>query len=270
MAAAFEERGFARLPGFIARDELPAFRAAVDAVLAAPLPPGCERPHNSLAPLRFDSELVLAALGSPRRVARLREAVGATDLRWISGYVSVKPGRSGPLWWHQDWWCWDHPVSFEPAAAQVAVLCYLADTDPARGALRVLPGTHRRSSPLHAVLPRAHSAGADELADDHPAFADQPGQVTLAARAGDAFVCDYRLLHGTHPNTTPHRRDCLLLTFAPAWARLPDDIRAHLIRHPAQPQGGDATAPVAALLPRYDGVPRDLPLSRDAPARLAA
>jgi hypothetical protein len=27
----------------------------------------------------------------------------ATDLRWISGYVTVKEPRTPPRWWHQDW-----------------------------------------------------------------------------------------------------------------------------------------------------------------------
>jgi hypothetical protein len=34
----------------------------------------------------------------------------------ISGYLSVKEPRTGALDWHQDWWCWDHPVSFEEPA----------------------------------------------------------------------------------------------------------------------------------------------------------
>jgi hypothetical protein len=61
-----------------------------------------------------------------------------------------------------------------------------------------------------------------------------PSRVTLAVRAGDAVVIDYRLLHGTHPNRRGSRLDP-----TPAWA--------------------------AGLLPRFDGARCDLPLNRVPP-----
>ena len=265
----FEREGFALLEGFVATDELSALRREVDAVLARPLPPGCERPHNTLAPLRWDDPVVARLLGSRPRLAALARAAGASDLRWISAYVSVKDPRSGPLWWHQDWWCWDHPVSYRRAPAQVALLCYLDDTTAANGALRVLPGTHHRSLPLHELLPAAHARDADALDAHDAAMRDQPGQRTLDVRAGDAVVTDYRLLHGTHANTTAARRDCVLLSFAPSWRELPEELRAHLIRHPALPARSERAArrgPGARLLPDFAGAPRDLTLNRVAPA----
>jgi ectoine hydroxylase-related dioxygenase (phytanoyl-CoA dioxygenase family) len=135
----------------------------------------------------------------------------------------------------------------------------------------VLPGSHNASLPLHAVLPEAHAEGA-HLSVDHSVLSDQPGQVTLSARPGDAVVIDYRLLHGTHANATAERRDCLLLSFTPSWRDLPPDVRAHLIRHPAQPTLEERPLLAswrAELLPSFDGVPADLPLNRVAPARFA-
>lgn len=185
------------------------------------------------------------ALGSRSRVDAVVESVGATDLRWISGYVSVKEAHSPPLAWHRDWWCWDHPASFRPAPVQVAALCYLGDTDERNGALRIVPGSHR---PLR----------------------DLPQQVTLGVRAGDAVVIDYRVLHGTHGNATGERRDCVLLSFAPDWRSLPDDIRSHLIQHPALPQPGElASAPNRSLLPKYLGTRRSLALNWVPPAAFA-
>jgi ectoine hydroxylase-related dioxygenase (phytanoyl-CoA dioxygenase family) len=98
---------------------------------------------------------------------------------------------------------------------------------------------------------------------------DHPDQVTLDVERGDAVITDYRLLHGTHPNTSVERRDCLLLTFAPSWRRLPADIRAHLVRHPALPTAEERKLPGAwpvELLPTYAGQPRDLRLNRVAPS----
>jgi hypothetical protein len=226
--------GFTVIEGLLQADELPALRAEVERVLAGPLPPGCERPHNTLAPLAWDDPLVDRVLARHERRDVLAAALEAGDLRWISGYVSVKAPRSEALAWHQDWWCWDHPVSFWPESAQVAVLAYLSETSPRTAALRVKPGTHHGSATRRSV--------------------------TLAARAGDAVACDYRVLHGTHPNDSAVRRDCLILNFAPSWSSLPDDIRAHLIRHPSLPIDGQDD-----LLPDYDGEPRDLSLNRVAP-----
>jgi hypothetical protein len=120
--------GFVVLDGFVEQWELQTLRGQVDDALAAPLPPGCERPHNTLVPLRWNDPIAQTLGREDRRRDELADASGAPDLRWISGYVSVKPPRSGPLWWHQDWWCWDHQISYRREAAQLAVLC-LSDRD---------------------------------------------------------------------------------------------------------------------------------------------
>ena len=259
--------GYAVLDRFLGRDELTALRPEVQARIAAPAGPSCERPHNTLVPLRWNDVIVGRVLSSQRRRRRVEQAAAAGDLRWISGYLSLKEARSPALWWHQDWWCWDHRVSYRVAAPQIAMLCYLTDTDERNAALRVLPGSHHASTTLHAILPEAHAQDAGELPLTHPAMSDHPDQVTLELRAGDAVVMDYRLLHGTHGNTTDARRDCLLLTFAPSWRDLPADIRGHLIRHPALPTAGERVAAAWArhVLPSHDGPVADLPLNRAAP-----
>jgi hypothetical protein len=228
--------GYALLERFLNRDEVAAAGAEVDQLLAQPHDPSCERPENTLVPLRYSAPLVARVLENPARARRIATAAGGHDLRWISGYVSVKDPHSGPLDWHQDWWCWDHPVSHRAEPPQVAVLVYLDDTSERNAALRVRPGSHR-------------GAPADP--------------VTLSLRAGDAALIDYRLLHATHANASAARRDCLILNYAPAWAALPADIRGHLIQHPALPgEGEPLPAWAGALLPRYDGPRVDLPLNR--------
>jgi ectoine hydroxylase-related dioxygenase (phytanoyl-CoA dioxygenase family) len=232
--------GYAVLPGWL--NVVVTARAAAGAVAAAP---ACPRENNTLLPLRWNDELVGLLLADSARVAAVAEATGAADLCWISGYLSIKEPYTGALDWHQDWWCWDHPVSYEPATAQVALLVYLSDTDETTGALRVQPGSHQGR-------------------------ASEP--VTLSLCAGDAVVLDYRLLHGTHPNDAATRRDAVLLSFAPNWAALPADIRGHLISHLAQPGAHESTdgSPVAPLLPCYDGPRRDLPLNRTPAWEVAA
>lgn len=103
-------------------------------------------------------------------------------------------------------------------------------------------------------------------------MSDHPEQETLRLAAGDAVVVDYRLLHGTHPNTRASRRDCVLLTFAPSWCTRPADIQGHLICHPALP-ADDEPRPdgqwLDQLLPRFVGPRHDLPLDRTAPPDFA-
>lgn len=267
----FARDGFVVLEGWIAPRERETIRLDIDTLLLAPHEPSCSRPNNVLLPLRWNDTTVRSLPASEHRVQAIREAVGASDLRWISGYLSIKEANSGPLWWHQDWWCWDHPVTFCRLAPQVAVLCYLTGTDREHGALRLLPGSHLRSSAIHASLTAAQAAVVDHLVElGSLALTDHAEQVTLEAMAGDAVVIDYRLLHGTHANASELRRDCVILNFAPSWRDLPEDVRAHLISHSALPGPGEATPSwpswESTLLPRYDGTRRDLRLNRFAPA----
>lgn len=117
------------------------------------------------------------------------------------------------------------------------------------------------------VFPEAHADDAD-LPAQHPALADQPNQVTLSLRSGDAVLLDYRLLHGTHPNMATERRDAVLLSFAPSWRELPKDVQAHLIQHPALPTQDEDVPPTAGcaqLLPRFFGARADLAINRNPP-----
>lgn len=264
-AHAFVDEGFVVLPGLLTGESLRRAKAAADGAVTSPAGISCERPNNTLVPLRWDDELVNIVLAGHTRIA---QAISAKDLRWISGYVSVKEPHSPPLWWHQDWWAWDHGVTFKREAPQVALLCYLSDTTQSTGALRVLPGSHSASTPLHRILPEAHSDESTGLDLHHPAMVDQPNQVTLELRAGDAVITDYRLLHGTHAHAADHRRDCVILNFAPDWNTLPTDIRGHLISHSALPRHDEpvTSTTVTSLLPSFDGPRRDLPLNRNAPA----
>ncbi|MGB6678763.1 MAG: phytanoyl-CoA dioxygenase family protein [Terriglobales bacterium] len=260
--------GFAVLESFVNKVELKKIAPLVESDLTSSHELACTRPHNTPVPLRWNDPIVRLLLKSDRRVQGLTDVLRADDLKWISGYVSTKEPHSPPLWWHQDWWCWDHPRSYRRSAPQIAVLCYLADTTEQNGALRVLRGSHLKSTPIHTVLPEAHGQGADGLESGHIAVSDLPAQVTFCLRAGDAVVIDYRLLHSTHGNVGNTRRDCILLSFTPSWRGLPNDIKAHLIAHPAQPSDDEALetlSTLANLFPKFSGSRQDLPLNRNAP-----
>lgn len=124
----FLRNGFVVLEGFLGESNVVEIQPLVESLLRSPRGLGCTRPHNTLVPLRWNDPVVQLILMSERRVKLLREVLEAEDLKWISGCVSITEAQSPALWWHQDWWCWDHVVSYRRAAAQVAILM-LSDGD---------------------------------------------------------------------------------------------------------------------------------------------
>ena len=265
----FANSGFVVLKSFLNREDVTQVHAALQACCNRSTEFSCTRPHNTLLPLRWDDPVIQLILSARHRMRRLEIELGGNDLKWISAYISSKAPHSPALWWHQDWWCWNHPISYRRAPAQAAVLCYLSRMDARNGAIRILPGSHLGSTAIHALLPEAHSHIAEGVGPEHPAMADLPGQLTLCLEAGDAVAIDYRLLHSTHGNKTDYTRDCILLSFTPSWRELPDEVKGHLIQHPCQPlesERAELPGSVRDVLPSYDGPRRSLVLNRNAPA----
>jgi hypothetical protein len=98
----FSDEGFVVLRGFLGERETARARTLVESILRLPHEPACRRPNNTLLPLRWNDPLVQLLLLSERRMRTLSDGVGGDDLKWISGYVSIKEAGSPPLWWHQD------------------------------------------------------------------------------------------------------------------------------------------------------------------------
>jgi hypothetical protein len=257
---ALQRDGFEVVPGLLDEPTLERLRAYSEARLDAQESEHFERFrfHGSMLALDPVAEPLITDLVA-RPLEHLRGS-GFAQPRWLSGYLISKPPLSPALWWHQDWWAWDDDVSFADFPPQLFVMYYLTDVDEHNGALRVIPGSHRRLHPLAHALPEAHSPEIEQAPVAHRA---QPDEVTVAVRAGDAVVGDVRLLHATHPNRSRERRTCLTLWYLPAWERLPASIRAYVVNHPSLPPAGwwreadtRVPPPLRALLPRYDGSAR--------------
>jgi len=84
-------------------------------------------------------------------IQSLIRGLGFIESRWLAGYLISKPAKSPPLFWHQDWWGWSHPISYTPRMPGIGILIYLSDTHKNNGCLRVIPGSHRCQHPLHAL-----------------------------------------------------------------------------------------------------------------------
>ena len=99
----FFRDGYAVLERFLDAAETSTLRADIERLLVSPHGQSCERPHNTLVPLRWNDVVIGRVLASENRRDRLRAVLNPEDLRWISGYISIKAPRSPALWWHQDW-----------------------------------------------------------------------------------------------------------------------------------------------------------------------
>ena len=171
--------------------------------------------HPAFAPLIGAAELRVAFAG-----------MGFRDPRFTSGYLISKPPRSPALFWHQDWWGWDDPISYTDAIAQFFVMVYLTETTPANGCLRVVPGSHRRAHPLHKAI-QAHDESLSRVTDpDHPLYQMHPDAMPVPVKPGDVVFGDARLIHAAFPNDSDADRSLLTLWYHPDFAALPAPMRA--------------------------------------------
>ncbi len=192
----------------------------------------------------------------PNALDAMRE-LGFAHPKFWSAYMLSKPPHGPPLYWHQDWWAWDEPVSLLPSPPQMFLMYYLTDTDRENGCLRVIPGSHRRHVDLHDLLPEAHSEASYNAPLDSPAFAQHPDEVDVKVKAGDLVLGDARVLHSAHQNRSDRHRTLLTLWYMPDFDALPDSIKAYVARKtPLQPPewwAGDAGKAVEPLVPYYNG-----------------
>ena len=195
----------------------------------------------------------LASLGFPRP-------------KWWSGFLLSKPPHAPPLYWHQDWWAWDDPISANPVPAQVFLMYYLTDTTPENGCLRLIPGSHYHRDPLHDLLPAAHTEETYEANPDSVIFSVRPDEIDVPVRAGDLLIGDARILHAAHANQTDRHRSLLTLWYLPDYDALSEPIKARikLLASP-QPEGWRETSEaklLEPLMPYYEGAAEPIAWNR--------
>ena len=154
--------------------------------------------------------------------------LGFSDTRFSSGYIISKPPKGPALFWHQDWWGWEHPISYSDKVSQLFVMIYLQDTTKENGCLRVVPGSHRNPHFLHDN-DKVHTESVSKVEDSKdmlylPVDEEKPVMVQF----GDVVVGDARLLHGTFPNQTDDERTLITLWFHPNYKSLPESIQARI------------------------------------------
>src|SRR4051794_11394958 len=80
--------GYTFLPRLLSRRKVRKLRQPIQHLRATRAVGACERPNNTLIPLRWNDKSVVAVLRDATSMQRVRTASGGSDLRWISGYVS--------------------------------------------------------------------------------------------------------------------------------------------------------------------------------------
>ena len=213
---------------------------------------------GSLIKCEYESPVFADLIAWPKSLGLL-QAMGFDDVRWMSFFLINKPPGGPALWWHQDWFLWDDPVSAAAVPTQVFLSYYLEDTSEELGCLRVIPGSHRRRHPLHDRLPD-HGTVKDELPHDHWMLEDVEGSVNVPVPAGSLVIADARVLHSARANRSERHRPLILgwyvldypalssamqQTFSLGWGR-------HLFKPPHWWEGdaGDCVRPLIFDPPR--------------------
>lgn len=227
-----QEAGYFTVP-LLGPEIVTALRTAYEAL---PIDPECEFHATNVSSPRSQARAVDQYLKQVLR-DRVREIIG--DFEPFLGAFIIKGSRLGnPVEFHQDWTYCD-----ERTHRAVLVWIPLVDVDAGNGALAAVPGSHRWTSgvrPSHRPNPGAEFQA--ELA--------ARSQV-VPMRAGDAFIYDPGLWHGSSPNPTDRARPVAAIAFAPAGVRLEHFDGSD----PTRLRGGEVTeawfsqAPFAELAP---------------------
>ncbi len=223
------EDGFCVLNNILDSSMLQRVDEAVHRVLASEEAEHFEaqRSTGSLIPVHKDP--VFAKLVTWPKAIRALKSLGFDRPVFSTGYVISKPQNSPPLFWHQDWWGWNDPVSYQKFPQQIFLMYYLVDTRPENGCLRLIPGSHLQRHTLHDETPEAHAEKLAKVSDpSHPAFQHAEGEVDVCVEAGDVVIGDSRILHSSHANSTNHRRTVVTIWYLPLFHELPESMQSFL------------------------------------------
>jgi hypothetical protein len=153
--------------------------------------------------------------------------LGATDLKYSNSYFFNKAPQNPPTFWHQDWWAWNEISSYTVEAPQVGLIKILDNTAIDRGAIRVMPRSHRNYSELHTLFSQLDKKSLRRAENiDSPIFQAHPRQELLELKAGDVLAMDARLLHGTEPNLSGCFLGLITSWYYPNHKALSEPIRA--------------------------------------------
>ena len=198
----FERDGYLLVPGALGDDEVDRYRTALTAVYEPPAP---MHELGAVAACPW----VLPLIDHPAVFGLVHSLLG-WNIHVYHSHLDVHPRVPADarqrFVWHQDGGRQNVDLETDPRARlSVKVAWWLSDvSEPGRGNLRVIPGSHRRN-----VL-------------DHPPHPDVPwpqpeGAVDVLARPGDAFLFDRRLWHARSDNHSTLVRKAVFVAYTYRW-----------------------------------------------------
>jgi non-heme Fe2+,alpha-ketoglutarate-dependent halogenase len=166
--------------------------------------------------LRQKSHLLFTWLGDlirdPRILDPVEDLIGPDILCWGSSFFIKEPRNPAFVSWHQDSTYW----GLEPADVVTAWIAFSGSTAE-NGAMRVIPASHLMDQVPHRdtfrpdnLLSRGQEIMVDISGDD---------AATLALAAGEMSLHHVRLIHGSDPNPSDHRRIGFAIRYIPTYVR---------------------------------------------------
>ena len=257
--------GYCAIEQVLTPEMLARVRAASDGLLEAQSAEHFEEQKSTGSMISvYDDPFFADLVAYPPALAALG-SLGYANPRWSSGFVISKPGHSPPLFWHQDWWGWNDPISYTDIPQQLFLMYYLVDTRIENGCLRVIAGSHRKRHRMHDAVPTAHTDELRRATDpSHPVYQPMAEDQAVPVRAGDLVIGDSRLLHGSFANQSGQRRTVITLWYHPTFETAPPRIRAHLSNKQSRVIEWPLRAQeiVQRLVPRYEGEAEPLEWNR--------
>jgi ectoine hydroxylase-related dioxygenase (phytanoyl-CoA dioxygenase family) len=147
-----------------------------------------------------------------RLVEPVRRELGVEQVGLFTSKLNFKRAREGSEFpWHQDYPYWYVSVG-EDAQDVVTAIVFLDDATADNGAIRAIPGSHRRGALRRDTIEPTHS-----LLD--AAVIDARDEVLLEAPAGSVLWFGAFLAHRSSPNRSGEHRRALLPSWQPAGRR---------------------------------------------------
>jgi non-heme Fe2+,alpha-ketoglutarate-dependent halogenase len=166
--------------------------------------------------LRQKSHLLFTWLNDlvrhPRILDAVEDVIGPNILCWGSSFFIKEARNPAFVSWHQDSTYW----GLDPADVVTAWVA-LSDSTPENGAMRVIPASHKLDQVPHRDTFRPEnllSRGQEIMVD-----VDERQAAMLPLSAGEMSLHHVRLIHGSDPNPSPHRRIGFAIRYIPTTVR---------------------------------------------------
>ena len=218
--------GFCAIDNILTEEFLQELRDESERLIANYVQPDHTRYHGHHILVAGKDNTLIQKLLEWHPTLNALEEMGFGDFTGARGItILTKDPGAPPLYWHQDWYYWNDPISCAPWPQHIFMKYYLTDTKPENGCLKVIPSTHRKRIDLHDKLLYASKQGnvlqpGSESKEKYSVmFSDHPGQVDVCVKAGSLVMRDARLLHSVRKNHTDRRRTMLLV-----WISRPNTI----------------------------------------------